>query len=57
MRHLTLITFPPKAYDRVMKDVSALRSSQSRQLFKNMRAISAAVVENGGVVAPHPLGF
>ncbi|XP_070710535.1 very long-chain specific acyl-CoA dehydrogenase, mitochondrial [Pempheris klunzingeri] len=50
-------TWCAEAYDRVMRDVSSLRSSQSRQLFKNMQAISKTVVENGGVVAPHPLGF
>ncbi|XP_054457512.1 very long-chain specific acyl-CoA dehydrogenase, mitochondrial [Anoplopoma fimbria] len=50
-------TWCVEAYDRIMQDIKSLRSSQSRQLFKNMRAISAAVVENGGVVAPHPLGF
>ncbi|KAA8579096.1 hypothetical protein FQN60_007216 [Etheostoma spectabile] len=46
-----------QAHDRIMQDIKRLRSSQSRQLFKNLRAISSAVVENGGVVAPHPLGF
>ena len=40
-----------------MRDIKALRSSESRQVFKNLRAISTAVVENGGVVSTHPLGF
>lgn len=40
-----------------MQDIKFLRSGTSKQTFKNLRAISAAVVENGGVVAPHPLGF
>ncbi|CAG5929199.1 unnamed protein product [Menidia menidia] len=47
----------PQAHDRVMRDIKVLRSGQSKQLFNNMRAISVAVVDNGGVVAPHPLGF
>jgi len=46
-----------EAHDRITQEVKALRSSQSRQIFKNLRGISMAVVENGGVVAPHPLGF
>ncbi|XP_032367216.1 very long-chain specific acyl-CoA dehydrogenase, mitochondrial isoform X1 [Etheostoma spectabile] len=50
-------TWCVEAHDRIMQDIKRLRSSQSRQLFKNLRAISSAVVENGGVVAPHPLGF
>uniref|UniRef100_A0A8C9YU26 Very long-chain specific acyl-CoA dehydrogenase, mitochondrial n=1 Tax=Sander lucioperca TaxID=283035 RepID=A0A8C9YU26_SANLU len=50
-------TWCVEAHDRIMQDIKSLRSSQSRQLFKNLRAISSAVVENGGVVAPHPLGF
>ncbi|XP_071765583.1 very long-chain specific acyl-CoA dehydrogenase, mitochondrial [Centroberyx gerrardi] len=50
-------TWCMEAHDRIMLDINTMRSGQSRQLFKNMRAISAAVVENGGVVSPHPLGF
>ncbi|XP_041750501.1 very long-chain specific acyl-CoA dehydrogenase, mitochondrial isoform X1 [Coregonus clupeaformis] len=46
-----------EAYDRIMKNVKDLKSSSTTQVFKNMKAISAALVENGGVVAPHPLGF
>ncbi|XP_047241074.1 very long-chain specific acyl-CoA dehydrogenase, mitochondrial isoform X2 [Girardinichthys multiradiatus] len=46
-----------EAHHRVMQDIKLLRSGQSKQLFNNMRSISAAVVENGGVVSPHPLGF
>ncbi|MGH0178706.1 UNVERIFIED_CONTAM: hypothetical protein FKN15_077692 [Acipenser sinensis] len=42
---------------RIMNDMKALQSSSSKRLFKNLRAISTAVVENGGVVSPHPLGF
>lgn len=47
----------PQAYDRVLQDIKILRSSESKKLFKNLRAISTAMVDNGGVVAPHPLGF
>jgi len=50
-------TWCMEAHDRIIQTVKSLRSSQSRQVFKNMRGISMAVVENGGVVAPHPLGF
>jgi len=46
-----------EAHDRIMENSKALKSSATSQVFKNMRAISAAVVENGGIVAPHPLGF
>lgn len=48
---------PLQAHERILRDIKSLRSSQSGLLFKNLRAISAAVVEKGGVVAPHPLGF
>ena len=51
------VFFTPQAHDRIMQDIRALRSSESKQLFKNLRAISSAVVENGGLVSPHPLGF
>ncbi|XP_056156103.1 very long-chain specific acyl-CoA dehydrogenase, mitochondrial [Lampris incognitus] len=50
-------TWCVEAHDRIMQDIKTLRSGQSKQIFKNLRAISAAVVENGGVVTPHPLGF
>ncbi|XP_013880012.1 very long-chain specific acyl-CoA dehydrogenase, mitochondrial [Austrofundulus limnaeus] len=50
-------TWCVEAHDRVMRDIKLLRSSQSKKLFGDMAAISAAVVENGGVVSPHPLGF
>ncbi|KAM7377273.1 hypothetical protein PAMA_013867 [Pampus argenteus] len=46
-----------EAHARIMQEIKTLRSSESRQLFKNLRAISTAVVDNGGVFAPHPLGF
>ncbi|CAN9509628.1 unnamed protein product [Ophioblennius macclurei] len=50
-------TWCMEAYERVMQDVKLLRSGESRKLFKNMRTLSTALVENGGVVSPHPLGF
>uniref|UniRef100_H3CXS0 Very long-chain specific acyl-CoA dehydrogenase, mitochondrial n=1 Tax=Tetraodon nigroviridis TaxID=99883 RepID=H3CXS0_TETNG len=50
-------TWCREAYGRITRDVQELRSSGSRQYFKNLQAISAAVVENGGVVSAHPLGF
>ncbi|XP_034020413.1 very long-chain specific acyl-CoA dehydrogenase, mitochondrial [Thalassophryne amazonica] len=50
-------TWCTEAYERVMRDISSLHSSESKKLFKNLQAISAAVVENRGVVSPHPLGF
>ncbi|XP_053199318.1 very long-chain specific acyl-CoA dehydrogenase, mitochondrial [Scomber japonicus] len=50
-------TWCMEAHDRVMQDIKLLRSGESKQLFKNLRAISTAVVENGAVVCPHPLGF
>ncbi|KAL0993757.1 hypothetical protein UPYG_G00113280 [Umbra pygmaea] len=50
-------TWCVEANDRIMKNVRDLKSSSSTQTFKNMKAISAAMVENGGTVASHPLGF
>ncbi|XP_012690872.2 very long-chain specific acyl-CoA dehydrogenase, mitochondrial [Clupea harengus] len=50
-------TWCTEAHDRILQDIGFLRSSTSKQTFKNLRAISKAVVENGGVVSPHPLGF
>lgn len=46
-----------EAHERVMREIKNLRSTESRQVFKNLKAVSAAMVENGGVVSPHPLGF
>lgn len=46
-----------QAHERILGNVETLRSGDSKQLFKNLRAISAAMVENGGVVSTHPLGF
>ncbi|XP_072349335.1 very long-chain specific acyl-CoA dehydrogenase, mitochondrial isoform X2 [Scyliorhinus torazame] len=46
-----------EAYARITDSLDSLSSSSAKQVFKNMRAISAAVVSNGGTVAPHPLGF
>ncbi|KAG9351681.1 hypothetical protein JZ751_022932 [Albula glossodonta] len=46
-----------EAHGRIMRDIKALRSSSNKKIFQNLRAISTEVVENGGVVSPHPLGF
>lgn len=46
-----------EASARIADNLTALSSSSARQVFRNMRAISAAVVGNGGTVTPHPLGF
>ncbi|XP_066536797.1 very long-chain specific acyl-CoA dehydrogenase, mitochondrial [Hoplias malabaricus] len=46
-----------EASDRILREITFLRSGASKQVFKNLRSISSAVVENGTVVAPHPLGF
>ena len=46
-----------QAHDRVMDNLKSLGARSSLQTFKNMRDVSMAVVENGGIVAPHPLGF
>uniref|UniRef100_A0A665WSF6 Very long-chain specific acyl-CoA dehydrogenase, mitochondrial n=1 Tax=Echeneis naucrates TaxID=173247 RepID=A0A665WSF6_ECHNA len=48
-------TWCVEAYERVTNDIKTLHSSDSRKLFKNLRSISTAMVDNGGVVAPHPL--
>ncbi|XP_062342332.1 very long-chain specific acyl-CoA dehydrogenase, mitochondrial-like [Osmerus eperlanus] len=50
-------TWCVEAHDRIMDNCKALKSSSTSQVFKNLKAISSAVVENGGVVSPHPLGF
>ncbi|XP_078284309.1 very long-chain specific acyl-CoA dehydrogenase, mitochondrial isoform X2 [Rhinoraja longicauda] len=46
-----------EASARIANNLTALSSSSAEQVFRNMRAISAAVVGNGGTVTPHPLGF
>uniref|UniRef100_A0A6Q2YVH3 Very long-chain specific acyl-CoA dehydrogenase, mitochondrial n=1 Tax=Esox lucius TaxID=8010 RepID=A0A6Q2YVH3_ESOLU len=50
-------TWCVEANDRIMKNVRDLKSNSTTQIFKNIKAISAAMVENGGTVSPHPLGF
>ncbi|CAH2272347.1 very long-chain specific acyl- dehydrogenase, mitochondrial, partial [Pelobates cultripes] len=43
---------------RVRKTLQTLRSGGGgTALFRNLRSVSAALVEHGGVVASHPLGF
>ncbi|KAM9308957.1 very long-chain specific acyl-CoA dehydrogenase, mitochondrial-like [Gastrophryne carolinensis] len=47
-----------EAAGRVHATLKSLRSGGgSSSLFRNLRSVSAALVENGGVVASHPLGF
>ncbi|KAM9308958.1 LOW QUALITY PROTEIN: very long-chain specific acyl-CoA dehydrogenase, mitochondrial-like [Gastrophryne carolinensis] len=49
---------PLQAAGRVHATLKSLRSGGgSSSLFRNLRSVSAALVENGGVVASHPLGF
>ncbi|XP_056601461.1 very long-chain specific acyl-CoA dehydrogenase, mitochondrial-like [Triplophysa dalaica] len=50
-------TWCVEAHDRIMQNVKDLKSSSSRKLFNNLRDVSTSLVENGGVVSPHPLGF
>ncbi|XP_048853809.1 very long-chain specific acyl-CoA dehydrogenase, mitochondrial-like [Brienomyrus brachyistius] len=50
-------TWCVEAHDRIMKNMKELRSSSSKQIYRNIKNISAALVENGGVVTPNPLGF
>ncbi|XP_048373964.1 very long-chain specific acyl-CoA dehydrogenase, mitochondrial isoform X3 [Sphaerodactylus townsendi] len=50
-------TWCTEAADRVTQNLTSLRADSTRQLFKNLRSISKAVVENEGVVSPHPLGI
>ncbi|KAM4676516.1 very long-chain specific acyl-CoA dehydrogenase, mitochondrial [Discoglossus pictus] len=47
-----------EAEARVRGTLKSLRGgSGSASLFRNLRSVSAALTENGGVVASHPLGF
>ncbi|XP_068128041.1 very long-chain specific acyl-CoA dehydrogenase, mitochondrial [Hyperolius riggenbachi] len=47
-----------EAGPRVQSTLKSLRSGGgSAPLFKSLRSVSSALVENGGVVASHPLGF
>ncbi|XP_062994711.1 very long-chain specific acyl-CoA dehydrogenase, mitochondrial [Elgaria multicarinata webbii] len=50
-------TWCTEAYDRITQNLTSLRSSDTRQFFKNLRGISKAMVENEGVVSPNPLGI
>ncbi|XP_077170574.1 very long-chain specific acyl-CoA dehydrogenase, mitochondrial [Paroedura picta] len=50
-------TWCMEAADRVVQNLTSLRADSTRQLFKNLRSISKAVVENEGVVSPNPLGI
>ncbi|XP_032887912.1 very long-chain specific acyl-CoA dehydrogenase, mitochondrial-like isoform X2 [Amblyraja radiata] len=46
-----------EAFARVTKNLNALKSKSSMQVISNMQAISKDIVDNGGVVPIHPLGF
>ncbi|XP_077324173.1 very long-chain specific acyl-CoA dehydrogenase, mitochondrial-like [Lithobates pipiens] len=47
-----------EAAERVRGNLKSLRSGGGGSaLFRNLRSVSSALVENGGVVASHPLGF
>ncbi|XP_068785427.1 very long-chain specific acyl-CoA dehydrogenase, mitochondrial isoform X2 [Struthio camelus] len=50
-------TWCHEAHERVTATLRSLTADGSRQTFRNLRAISRAVVESGGGVAPNPLGF
>ncbi|XP_054851110.1 very long-chain specific acyl-CoA dehydrogenase, mitochondrial [Eublepharis macularius] len=50
-------TWCMEASDRVTQTLRSLQSNSTRQLFKNLRSISKALVENEGVVSPNPLGI
>uniref|UniRef100_A0A671PEH6 Very long-chain specific acyl-CoA dehydrogenase, mitochondrial n=1 Tax=Sinocyclocheilus anshuiensis TaxID=1608454 RepID=A0A671PEH6_9TELE len=50
-------TWCTEAHERVMQDIRFLGSGTSKQIFKNLRAISAAVVENPSLIPDFfPLG-
>lgn len=47
-----------EAAERVQGNLKSLRSGGGGSaLFRNFRSVSSALIENGGVVASHPLGF
>lgn len=47
-----------EAAERVRGNLKSLRSGGGGSaLFRNFRSVSSALIENGGVVASHPLGF
>ncbi|CAM4707111.1 unnamed protein product [Lepidochelys olivacea] len=50
-------TWCDEAYERLMATLSPLSTDSARHTFRQLRGISRAVVENGGVVSPNPLGF
>nr|XP_056719496.1 very long-chain specific acyl-CoA dehydrogenase, mitochondrial [Euleptes europaea] len=50
-------TWCAEAADRVTQNLTSLRADSTKQIFKNLRSISKAVVENEGVVSPNPLGI
>ncbi|XP_065425341.1 LOW QUALITY PROTEIN: very long-chain specific acyl-CoA dehydrogenase, mitochondrial [Chrysemys picta bellii] len=50
-------TWCEEAYERLTTTLSPLSTDGARHTFRQLRGISRAVVENGGVVSPNPLGF
>ncbi|KAI0224085.1 Very long-chain specific acyl-CoA dehydrogenase, mitochondrial [Lamellibrachia satsuma] len=50
-------TFCSEASERIKLDVKALSSSHSGKCFNNLADISNEIIENGGILPGHPLGF
>ncbi|KAM9111654.1 LOW QUALITY PROTEIN: very long-chain specific acyl-CoA dehydrogenase, mitochondrial-like, partial [Pangshura tecta] len=50
-------TWCEEAYERLTATLGPLSTDGARHTFRQLRSISQAVVENGGVVSPNPLGF
>lgn len=50
-------TWCEEAYERLTATLSPLSTDGARHTFRQLRSISRAVVESGGVVSPNPLGF
>ncbi|XP_078265994.1 very long-chain specific acyl-CoA dehydrogenase, mitochondrial-like [Rhinoraja longicauda] len=46
-----------EAFARVTKNLNALKSKSNMQVVSNMQALSKDIVDKGGVVPIHPLGF
>ena len=46
-----------QASDRVQLNLTALKSSVSKNNFKDLSSIAKDLVENEGIVATRPLGF
>ncbi|KAM8794229.1 very long-chain specific acyl-CoA dehydrogenase, mitochondrial [Eudromia elegans] len=50
-------TWCHEAHERVVASLAALGSDGSQRSFRNFRSIAGALLESGGVAAPHPLGI